>query len=82
MKKKTPQKRLLGAELVARAEAEPAVVRPRDFMPAVNKLREKGYSWRNCAKWLDENAGIEIDHTHLFRLAQSYDLLERDDAEN
>ena len=73
---KAKQKYLRGAELVALAEAEARQCRPRDFLPAVDKLREKGFTWRECAKWLDEHAGIKIHHTTLMRVSQDRDLMD------
>jgi len=61
------------------AEAAPRITRPRDFLPAVDKLREKGYSWRACAEWLDKNAGIEIDHANLYRLSRDRKAFDPDD---
>ena len=79
MKSKKKAKYVHGAELIALAEAAPRITRPRDFLPAVDKLREKGYSWRACADWLAKNAGIEIDHANLFRLSRDRKVLDPDD---
>ena len=72
----TPKKRqkfARGLGLVELAAKAPPVLRAKDFIPAVELLREKGYSWRACAEWLKENAGIEIDHTSLMRWAEMGD---------
>jgi hypothetical protein len=42
-------------------------------LPAVDKLREKGFTWRACAKWLENHAGIEINYTTLMRVSQNRD---------
>jgi hypothetical protein len=76
VKKKPVKKFLRGAELLALAEAEERKSRPRDFLPAVDKLRERGFSWRACAEWLDKNAGIAIDHTTLMRLSDNRDAID------
>ena len=67
----------VGPELTALAESAPRRIRSKDFLPAVDKLREKGYSWRACAEWLDKNAGIVVSHTSLMRISEDRDGLER-----
>jgi hypothetical protein len=73
VKKKPTKKYLVGPDLLALAEAEPRQSRARDFLPAVDKLREKGFTWRACAKWLENHAGIEINYTTLMRVSQNRD---------
>lgn len=68
-----------GPELLALAEAAPRVVRAKDFLPAVDMLRLKGYSWRACAEWLEKNGGIKVDHSSLMRLSAHRDVLEPED---
>jgi len=38
-----------------------------DHKEAILQMREKGYSYRECAKLLNEN-GIKTDHTRIFKL--------------
>lgn len=71
---------LSGPELLAKAEAEPRIVRPRDFLPAVDRLREKGFSWRRCSEWLKKHSGIEIHHTHLMRLSEDRGIVDPSDG--
>jgi hypothetical protein len=78
VKPKKQSKPITPADLLALAEAAPKINRPRDFLPAVDKLRVKGYSWRACATWLAENAGIEIHHTHLMRLSENREQIDRE----
>jgi hypothetical protein len=67
-----------GRELLARAEAAPRITRPSDWLPSVDMLRLKGYSWRGCSEWLAENAGIEVHHTHLMRISADREQWEPD----
>jgi hypothetical protein len=76
VKKKSTKKYLRGPDLVALADSEPRQSRPRDFLPAVDKLRDKGFTWRACAKWLEAHAGIEISHTTLMRVSQDRELMD------
>jgi len=76
MKSKTRKKYLSGAELLAKAEAEARIVRPRDFLPAVDLLRRKGFSWRACSDWLEKHSGIKIDHTTLMRLSEDREIVD------
>ncbi len=76
---KAKKKHARGPELLALAEAAPRVVRAKDFLPAVDMLRLKGYSWRACAEWLEENAGIKVDHSSLLRISENRERFDDDD---
>jgi hypothetical protein len=70
------KKYLSGASLVALAQKEPIKARPIDFLPAVDELRQRGFTWRACAQWLNMHAGIEIHHTTLMRLSDGRDFID------
>lgn len=61
------------AQLLSLAEAAPArtatLVAARAYLPAVNTLRGKGYSWKDCSRWLEEN-GVMIKWGTLAKAAQ------------
>lgn len=78
-KKDGQKKYAIGPELLALADAAPRKIRAKDFLPAVDMLRLKGYSWRGCAEWLEENAGIEVEHTTLMRISQHRKTFDSED---
>lgn len=54
-------------EITAAAKAAPAKVNLEEYREAVQTLREKGYTWREVADFLNER-GISTDHTRVYRL--------------
>ena len=54
-------------ELTVAAQSAPPKVDLQDYREAVVALREKGYSWREVADFLNER-GVATDHTRLYRL--------------
>jgi hypothetical protein len=57
------------ADLLAKAKAAPRKTKLDDHLDAINALRDKQYTWREIAAFLNEN-GIETDHSALFRFMQ------------
>src|ERR1041385_2881482 len=88
------QNELPDPELVARAAAE--AVGPRiidDYFEAIRILREKKFTFRETADWLEDKFGINADHNSVWRAftkgmtdyeaameARADDEVERDEA--
>lgn len=57
------------ADLLAKAKAAPLRTRLEDHVDAINALRDKQYTWREIAAFLNEH-GVETDHSKVFRFMQ------------
>jgi hypothetical protein len=82
-------------EIVARAAGEAAAPRVlEDYSDAIEILRDKKFTFREIAKWLGKNFGIQADHNSVWRAftkymdnceaheeAQADEELEREEAE-
>ena len=53
-------------QIVAAAQAAPEKVRLEEYREAVMTLREKGFTWREVADFLNEQ-GVKTDHTRVYR---------------
>lgn len=53
-------------QLLRDAQAAPAKPQLADHADAVRELRQKGYSWREVAEFLNER-GVQTDHTRVYR---------------
>ena len=53
-------------EILAAAKAAESKVRIEEHAEAVKILREKGYTWREIAEFLNKQ-GIQTDHTRVYR---------------
>ena len=53
-------------EILAAAKAAPIKVQIEEYRDAVNVLRDKGYSWREIAEFLNKQ-GVQTDHTRIYR---------------
>ncbi len=81
-------------EIVARAAAQEAAPRVlEDYCEAIKILREKKFTFREIAEWLEKEFGIEADHNSVWRAytkrmdaytahleAKEDDEMERDEA--
>ena len=81
-------------ELVARAAAEePAPRLLEDYMDAITILREKEFTFREIAEWLNKKFSIQADHNSVWRVytkhmsdidaheeAEADEITERDEA--
>lgn len=56
-------------DLLAKAQAAPRRTRLEDHVDSINALRDKQYTWREIASFLNDN-GVETDHSKLFRFMQ------------
>jgi len=56
-------------DILAKAKAVPERTRLEDHAEAIAALRDKKYTWREIATFLNEN-GIETDHTKVYRFMQ------------
>lgn len=81
MKPKMKKQYLRGAGLLEQAAKEKPVLRARDFLAAVDLLRQKGFSWRHCSEWLKKHAGVEIHHTQLMRISEDRVIIEQHEDE-
>ena len=54
------------AEILAAAQAAESKVRIEEHREAVNVLRDKGYTWREIADFLNKQ-GVQTDHTRVYR---------------
>ena len=54
-------------EILAAAKALPEKQNLEEYRETVEVLRDKGYTWREIAEFLNER-GVSTDHTRLFRL--------------
>jgi hypothetical protein len=71
-------------ELLAKAEALPSKVKLSEYWDTVTLLREKDYSWREIAAWLNEQ-GLGVHYKQLERYDKKRDALGSDvdaDEEN
>jgi hypothetical protein len=60
-------------EIVARAAAEADAPRVlEDYCDAIRILREKKFTFREIAEWLDKNFGIQADHNSVWRAHTKY----------
>lgn len=57
------------AALLAKAKAVPERTSLEDHVEAIAALRDKKYTWREIATFLNEN-GVETDHTKVYRFMQ------------
>jgi len=57
------------AAILAKAKAIPERTRLDDHIEAIAALRQKNYTWREIATFLNEN-GIDTDHTKVYRFMQ------------
>lgn len=55
------------AELLAEADEEPNYVELSDYRPVIDRLRAKGFSYREVARWLT-GRGIEVSYGTVYRL--------------
>ncbi len=53
-------------KILAAAKAAPSKVQIEEHREAVKLLREKGYTWREIADFLNKQ-GIQTDHTRVYR---------------
>ncbi|GEM_PF-2066123 len=60
--------------LEAANEFKPAKVHLGPYKEVIQRLRTKGASWREIAKFLNREAGIEVEHTKIARTAASWNL--------
>lgn len=56
-------------DVLAKAKAAPLRTRLEDHVDAINALRDKQYTWREIAAFLNEH-GVETDHSKVFRFMQ------------
>ena len=56
-------------DLLAKAKAAPVKTRLEDHVETIATLRDKQYTWREIAVFLNEN-GVETDHSKVFRFMQ------------
>jgi hypothetical protein len=56
-------------DLLAKAKAAPTKTRLEDHVKTIATLRDKQYTWREIAAFLNEN-GVETDHSKVFRFMQ------------
>ena len=54
------------AELLSQAKKATPKAQIEEYRETVEVLREKGYSWRDIASFLNER-GIDVDHTRIYR---------------
>jgi hypothetical protein len=60
-------------EIVARAAGEAAAPRVlEDYSDAIEILRDKKFTFREIAKWLGKNFGIQADHNSVWRAFTKY----------
>ena len=60
-------------EIVARAAAEAAAPRVlEDYCDAIQILREKKFTFREIAEWLEKEFKIEADHNSVWRAYTKY----------
>ncbi len=60
-------------EIVARAAAEAAAPRVlEDYCEAIKILREKKFTFREIAEWLEKEFGIQADHNSVWRAHTKY----------
>lgn len=58
---------------LAQAEAPRGLARLQPYSAVVRVLRDhKGFSFRELAVWLCENAGVCVDHNTLYRFYKTY----------
>ncbi|MFI5358290.1 MAG: hypothetical protein ACHQ4G_13235, partial [Opitutales bacterium] len=55
------------ASLLVEAQRAPAAFDIAAYFPPLQIMRQKGYSWRALAQWL-ENYGLKVSAVHLRRL--------------
>lgn len=55
------------AEMLAAAEAAPAVFHISAYFRPIYVMRQKGHSWRDLVKWLQQ-FNVDVSHAHLRRL--------------
>ena len=55
------------AELLAEAEEEPNFIDLSDYRPVIDRLRSKGFSYREVARWLSSR-GIQVSYGTIYRL--------------
>lgn len=53
-------------DLLAKAQAAPPRTKLEDHRETIETLRDKQYTWREIAAFLNEN-GMETDHSKVFR---------------
>lgn len=53
-------------DITAAAKAAPPKIPLEDYREAVEALRDKGYTWREVAAFLQER-GVTADHTRIYR---------------
>ncbi len=53
--------------LLREAEEEPNYRNLASYCPVIDKLRSKGFSYREIAEWLTER-GVEADHNAVYRV--------------
>ena len=53
--------------LLREAEEEPNYRSLASYCPVIDKLRRKGFSYREIAEWLTER-GVEADHNAVYRV--------------
>ncbi len=53
--------------LLREAEEEPNYRSLASYCPVIDKLRSKGFSYREIAEWLTER-GVEADHNAVYRV--------------
>ena len=54
-------------KMLAEAKAAPEVKKLEEYAEAITVLREKNYSWRDIADFLNKR-GVDTDHTRVYRL--------------
>lgn len=55
------------SELMAEADEEPDFLELSDYRPVIDRLRSKGFSYREVARWLT-GRGIEVSYGTVYRL--------------
>ena len=58
-------------KVLAAAKAAPQKIQLEEFRDAVETLREKGYTWREIADFLNEQ-GVQTDHTRVYRTFEKW----------
>jgi len=54
-------------KMLAEAKATPEVKKLEEYAEVITVLREKNYSWRDIADFLNKR-GVDTDHTRVYRL--------------
>ena len=55
--------------LLEEAKKQPKKVSLSEYKEAIGVLRDKGYTWRDIANFLNDR-GVETDHTKIYKMMQ------------